>query len=175
MLNARNFSLLLIFSFLLTNAATAQVSQGVFKLRPLAPILSKTAVMGYEHTIGDHTSFQLEARYSWGTRTIFNEEVVTRGNLEITPEFRFYLANRKPAPKGFFIGPYATYSRKFQFDANVDPVNAVAGGAQIGYQAWLGRRVSLDFFIGGGIQSDLVPGANPRANYRSGFAFGFGH
>lgn len=85
------------------------------------------------------------------------------GNFAITPEIRFYLG--KAALKGFYIAPFARYSRytaSLPFDFTVDDgmgneyseviplegsLTTITGGLQLGSQFRLGKMVTLDWWI----------------------------
>ena len=126
---------------------------------------------GYERTIGDHQSFEINiGRFSFPKVLNFNtdsieeisKETSSRG-FHISGEYRFYLAkeNKFKSPHGVYIGPYAsynTYSRYFKMTSVNNPNNSFDAklgfdiasiGFQLGYQFVLWNRVSLDMVLFG--------------------------
>lgn len=85
------------------------------------------------------------------------------GNFAVTPEVRFYLG--KAALKGFYIAPFARYSRytaSLPFDFTVEDdmggeyneviplegkLTTITGGLLLGSQFRLGKMVTLDWWI----------------------------
>jgi hypothetical protein len=127
---------------------------------------------GYERTIGDHQSFQINlGRFSFPRIIDINtdslkavgKETSSRG-FHISGEYRFYLSkeNKYKSPHGVYIGPYASYnsySRYFNLTSTdpADPteINGKLGfdvtsvGFQLGYQFIFWNRVSLDMVLFG--------------------------
>jgi hypothetical protein len=127
---------------------------------------------GYERTIGDHQSFQINiGRFSFPKILDINtdslkqvgNETSSRG-FHISGEYRFYLSgeNKYKSPHGVYIGPYATYNsftRYFNLTAtNPDYPGEINGklgfdvtsvGFQLGYQFIFWNRVSLDMVLFG--------------------------
>ena len=127
---------------------------------------------GYERTIGDHQSFEINiGRFSFpkildistdSLQEIANE-TSSRG-FHISGEYRFYLSkeNKYKSPHGVYIGPYAsynTYSRYFTLTStNQSYTGEIDGklgfdittvGFQLGYQFIFWNRVSLDMVLFG--------------------------
>jgi hypothetical protein len=93
------------------------------------------------------------------------------GNTAITPEIRFYFG-KKGGPSGFYIAPYARYSKsqvrlqefEFSYEETVNgqifeetrtieltgDVTGITGGLMFGAQWKLGKAVYLDWWIIGG-------------------------
>jgi hypothetical protein len=127
---------------------------------------------GYERTIGDHQSFEINiGRFSIPRVLNFNtdsikeisKETSSRG-FHISGEYRFYLAkeNKFKSPHGVYIGPYASYnsySRYFSMTANTQSftgdldaklsLEIASVGFQLGYQFIFWNRVSLDMVLFG--------------------------
>lgn len=96
---------------------------------------------------------------------------ISYGNTAFTPEIRFYMG-RKGGPRGFYIAPYARYSKsqvslqdfEFTFEETVNgqtfeetrtvelngDVTGITGGLMFGAQWRLGKAVYLDWWIIGG-------------------------
>lgn len=96
---------------------------------------------------------------------------ISYGNNAITPEIRFYFG-KKGGPIGFYIAPYARYSKsqvslqefEFSFEETVNgqifketrtieltgEVTGITGGLMFGAQWKLGKAVYLDWWIIGG-------------------------
>jgi hypothetical protein len=129
-------------------------------------------VLGYERTIGDHQSFEVNVG-SFSLPKLINintdsiQEIskgTTSRGFHISGEYRFYLSkeNKYKSPHGVYIGPYVTYNsftRYFDMTANTQSftgdLNAKLGfyvstvGFQLGYQFVFWNRVSLDMVLFG--------------------------
>lgn len=89
-------------------------------------------------------------------------------SLAITPEFRWYLSSKKPAPQGFYIAAYCRYQQSSfkgsisydTIDSNMayipkqmavkGPYSGLGFGLMIGSQWMLGKHITFDWFIAGG-------------------------
>lgn len=100
-------------------------------------------------------------------------ESLTMSGFSVTPEFRFYTARRKEAPRGFYIAPYVKYQNfgvkgkytEEYYDNDYKRDNTAtfdlkgtyslfALGCQFGVQWLISDRVSIDWsFIGIGVGS----------------------
>ena len=98
-------------------------------------------------------------------------EDIKMSGFSVTPEFRFYTARRKEAPRGFYVAPYIKYQMiNFKGDytktyTNNDYPNGhtahfngkgnygvMAAGVLLGYQWLIADRVSIDWsFFGLGL------------------------
>lgn len=85
-------------------------------------------------------------------------EQIQTSNTAITPEIRFYLG--KQAMRGFYVAPFARYSKykaalPFEFDVNGSAqtmplsgeLTTFTGGLQLGAQWKLGGRLYLDWWM----------------------------
>jgi hypothetical protein len=128
-------------------------------------------MIGYERTIGDHQSFEVNiGRFSFPrianiqTDSIQQLSKATHSKgFHISGEYRFYLSkeNKYKSPHGVYIGPYASYnsySRDFNLTyGTVNPSSLDAKfnftiasvGFQMGYQFIFWNRVSLDMVLFG--------------------------
>jgi len=132
----------------------------------------RSLILGYERTIGEHQSFSinggLAALPKFDVVDIADDSIVQlykdtkdRG-FNITGDYRFYLAseNKYRAPRGLYIGPYASHvfmgrentfhlnSETFKGDIKTElNFNMTAVGAQLGYQFVIWKRVALDFVL----------------------------
>jgi hypothetical protein len=127
---------------------------------------------GYERTIGDHQSFQINiGRFSFPKIVNINTDSLQEiGNetsskgFHISGEYRFYLSkeNKFKSPHGVYIGPYASYnaySRSFKltstnpsYPGEIDGklgFDVTSVGFQLGYQFIFWNRVSLDMVLFG--------------------------
>ncbi|MEM6766278.1 MAG: DUF3575 domain-containing protein [Bacteroidota bacterium] len=90
------------------------------------------------------------------------------GGVALTPELRFYPGNKRPAPHGFFIGPYATYASyglkapyEYTPSSSSEAITVQSrgfldfygGGFIIGNQWLIGEHFVIDLFGGLGIIS----------------------
>lgn len=140
--------------------------RNVIKLNPFSLFLT-TANLQAEHSISKKLSFQLG--FFWGKTQLQNNDQVTVGKTRyrwvgVTPELRFYLANRKKIfPSGFFLGPFMRFRHILaRWEGEVyDPDTAsdliahnrstlptFGFGGLVGYQLLLGKRVTIEAFGG---------------------------
>jgi hypothetical protein len=132
----------------------------------------RSLIFGYERTIGEHQSFSINAGQAtlpkFNLISIADDSIVQlyksskdRG-YNFTGDYRFYLAseNKHRAPRGLYIGPYASHvfmgrentwnlnSETFQGEVKSDfTFNMTAIGAQLGYQFIIWKRLALDFVL----------------------------
>ncbi len=126
--------------------------------------------LGYERQIGNNQSFEVNiGRFSVGrilgisTDSIeaINTDIDSKG-FHLSGEYRFYLSkeNKYDAPRGVYLGPYATYnsfSRQLLHSATTESFTgefttdltfrALNVGFQLGYQFVFWKRVSLDMVL----------------------------
>jgi hypothetical protein len=134
----------------------------------------RSLLLGYERTMGDHQSFSI----NFGLASLPDFKLFDPGSdssvvvtnttkdkgFNLTGDYRFYLSklNKHKAPRGVYIGPYATHvlmgrentwnlnTETFQGEVNTDfnfRISAI--GAQLGYQFVFWDRLAIDFVIFG--------------------------
>lgn len=109
--------------------------------------------------------------------------VEKKDGFQLMAQYRFYLSQLQRETNetlnmyniGFYAAPYAlglTFKETYEFynyspETNKDnvslvdeTVNAVEGGALLGIQLDITRRIVLDFFVGGGIRESAVTSNN---------------
>jgi len=133
-------------------------------------IFGESFILGYERTLGHRQSFSVNiGSFSLPQMRSAdlgeNYEVESSGNkggYNFAVDYRFYLSklNKYDAPRGVYIGPYASMSRSKRrvsltsdgvvgsFDAGYT-FQAMTFGAQLGYQFVFWRRLSLDLILMG--------------------------
>jgi hypothetical protein len=147
--------------------------------------------LGYERTIKDNQSFSVNigrftlpelSRVNTEEIDVLESRNVKETGFHIVGDYRFYLQkeNRHKAPRGIYIGPYATYNylnREVQWpiqgetsvnniEFNLKLNNAIIG-FQLGYQFIFKERFTLDLVLAGpgygwyklktGLETDLSP------------------
>ncbi len=152
--------LMLAFLTLGLNQAQAQKTN-VIKLNPLS-LIALHANMAYEKALNDKMSVQLGGFFGTvkiGASLDGNSGKTRYTGFGITPEYRYYITNKnKPAPEGFFVGPYALY-RSYSLKATgtdssgqtteaKSTINSYGGGFSLGYQVIIGESFTMDFFAG---------------------------
>ena len=151
-----------------------KVRKNTVRINLTNPVIfgDKSWILGYERTLGAHKSFSINGglaslpefnlvNLDVDSTIQLNKKTKDRG-FNITGDFRFYLAseNKHPAPRGLYIGPFASHvfmgrenswtlnTDAFQGDVITDfQFNMTAVGAQLGYQFVLWKRVALDFVL----------------------------
>ena len=135
-----------------------RIRKNTIRLNLTNPIIfgERSLIMGYERTIGEHQSFSINAGLA--TLPKFNLINIEDDSLiqlnksskdkgfNITGDYRFYLAseNKHRAPRGIYIGPYASHvfmgrentwnlnTESFQGEVKTDfRFNMTAIGAQL--------------------------------------------
>ena len=137
----------------LSTAASAQTN--ALKVNILSP-LAKTGSFFYEHQVSGHQSVQLGGLF---TAWSFDDTKIT--GFALTPEYRVYLSESKPALEGFYFGPFVRYQNLTLTVAEDYPstggsstvegkasLNTYGGGVVAGYQCLFKKRFTLDAFLG---------------------------
>jgi hypothetical protein len=142
--------------------------------------------------VAEHRSLQLGGLFTaWSAG-----DTKIRG-FALTPEYRLYLSESKPALKGFYLGPFLRYQNLTltaqEEYAGIDgggtvegkaSLNAFGGGMVAGYQFLFKKRFTLDAFLGpsynggslkvtsGDASQTFDAGAFSGFGVRSGITFG---
>ncbi|MCK4992119.1 MAG: DUF3575 domain-containing protein, partial [Bacteroidales bacterium] len=103
-------------------------SQKVIKpIKPVKPVknavktdlfawMLNIGVLKYERVFSENISVQLGFYYTWEYPTMDDVDFAT--GFAITPEFRYYLSKKRPAPRGVYLAPNFRYE-KFEYE-NLD-------------------------------------------------------
>jgi len=67
-------------------------------------------VLKYERVFSENSSVQLGFFYSWDFPT-YEDDIYNATGFAITPEFRYYLSNKNPAPRGIYLAPNYRYQK----------------------------------------------------------------
>lgn len=170
-------------------SANAQKSN-IIKVNLLSPIL-RTGNFAYERVINENLGLQLRGYFS-----SFNLDDQPVSGFGIIPEARFYVANEKDAPQGFFVAPFVLYS-SYDIESTVDDgmgnpyvakgtLDTFGGGVVVGTQKVFSDIVTFEAFIGlkyssgkaevtegndGDIDSGQLSGFLPRGGITLGIMF----
>lgn len=163
---------------LLLSISFAKAQKTVVKANLLSPLV-RTGSFFVEHQLNDNSSIQLGLLYTGKTW----DDTQIRG-WGITPEYRFYLSD-SPAPKGFFVAPYARYLHfELENEANNKAkMNGLGAGLIIGQQYIFKDRVSFEWFFGpaytnidldveSGVEDDFETGSWDGFTLRAGITLG---
>lgn len=151
-----------------------RIRKNTIRINLTNPVIfgDRSWILGYERTIGEHQSFSINGGSAklpkFDVINIADDSIVQlykdtkeKGYL-FTGDYRFYLAseNKYRAPRGLYIGPFASYAfmgrentwnlntETFQGNVNTDfSFRMTAVGAQLGYQFVIWKRVALDFVL----------------------------
>jgi hypothetical protein len=156
------------------NIKEDRIRKNTIRINLTNPVIfgDRAIILGYERTIGEHQSFSINGGLTslpkFDAISIADDSIVqlykdTKDKgFNITGDYRFYLAseNKYRAPRGLYIGPYASYvymGRENNWNLNTETFNGnlktelnfhMTGiGAQLGYQFILWKRVALDFVL----------------------------
>jgi len=160
-------------------------NEGDSIIAPLKPVMNavKTdvfswftgvGVLKYERVFSENSSVQLGFFYSWDFPT-YEDDIYNATGFAITPEFRYYLSNKNPAPRGIYVAPNYRYQKletenlEENWEATVI-TNSIA--INLGYQlvlkdlflveAWAGLAYNLR-----NVEDETVPGAQTGYNDES--------
>ena len=133
-------------------SASAQTS--ALKVNIFSPLVN-TGSFFFEHQVSEHASAQLGGLFTaWSS----GDTKIT--GFAITPEYRCYLSDSKPALEGFYLAPFVRYQNLTLTVANAytnangnamdgkASLNTVGGGVLAGYQFLFKHRFTLDGFLG---------------------------
>ncbi|MCO4292263.1 hypothetical protein NF867_05225 [Solitalea sp. MAHUQ-68] len=133
-------------------------------------IYGKAALFSYERIVGTNEAFNVQVGYvelpkilKGGNAEIVEKRSNSRSGFTIGGDYRFYLGseNRHNAPRGVYVGPYASYysfkSNKLAAvqtnsggttDVTLDTkINVLNIGGLLGYQFIIKRRIALDLIL----------------------------
>ena len=134
-----------------------------------------TGVLKYERVFSDNISVQLGFFYSWDFPS-YDEGYFSTG-FSITPELRYYLSKKNPAPRGIYLAPNFRYQKleTENLEENSEATvitNSIA--INLGYQLVLKDRFLVDAWVGlaynfRNVKDETVPGAQIGPNTQDGF------
>jgi len=133
-------------------------------------IFGNSYILGYERVVGNNQTFSINAgtfsvpklkNIDFGSEYQIDKTNNSAG-FNISGDYRFYQSkvNRYDAPRGVYIGPYASYNQTQrtitmtstdvdgQFDAGYK-FSVATVGVQLGYQFVFWNRLSLDMILMG--------------------------
>lgn len=156
------------------NGKADRIRKNTVRINLTNPVIfgDRAFILGYERTIGEHQSFSINGGLAslpkFNVINFADDSIVQLykdskdKGFNITGDYRFYLAseNKYRAPRGLYIGPYASYvymgrentwnlnTETFQGNIKTDfSFHMTSVGAQLGYQFVLWKRVALDFVL----------------------------
>jgi len=127
-------------------------------------------VLKYERVFSENISVQLGFYYTWDYPTMDDVDFAT--GFAITPEFRYYLWKKRPAPRGVYLAPHFRYE-KYEWehlDDNLEATvitNSIA--INLGYQLVLIDLFLIETWVGIGynitsVVEPAVSGSWPNYN-----------
>ena len=152
-------------------------SQKVIKpIKPVKPVKNavKTdifswtlniGVLKYERIFSENVSVQLGFYYTWEYPTMDDVDFAT--GFAITPEFRYYLSKKRPAPRGIYLAPnfrYERYEYENLYDNSEATVITNSIAINLGYQLVLKDIFLVEAWAGPAyyfrkVEDETVPGA----------------
>ena len=127
-------------------------------------------VLKYERVFSENISAQLGFFYAWDFPA-YDEGYFATG-FAITPEFRYYLSNKNPAPRGIYLAPNYRYQKleTENLEENSEAIvitNSIA--INLGYQLVLKDLFLVDAWVGIGynitsVVEPAVSGSWPNYN-----------
>jgi len=154
----------------------SQNDKNAIKTDPISPFLG-VAVLKYERVFTEQISTQLGFYYAWDYPA-YEEEEYTASGYAITPEFRYYLSKKKPAPHGIYMAPNYRYQKLFTENLAENSEATVINNSlafNLGFQLILKDLILIDSWLGLSynirkVVDETVPGANIGYVTESGFA-----
>jgi len=134
--------ILLLTILMAVFAFQANAQKNVVKFNPF-PLILGTIELSYERVVTENSSLELDMGY---TSITFNDD--RYNGFSVGLQYRFYLQKKYSAPKGWFAGPYGSYSST-RFDDGDLQTTVISGGAIIGYQ-WQLDPIAIDIYFGPG-------------------------
>ena len=132
-------------------------------------------VLKYERVFSEYISAQLGFFYSWDFPS-YDEGYFSTG-FGITPELRYYLLKKKPAPRDLYLAPNYRYKKleTENLEENSEATvitNSIA--LNLGYQLVLKDLFLIDAWAGlaynfRNVKDETVPGAQIGPNTENGF------
>ena len=127
----------------------AQTKKNALKTDPISPFFG-VVVFKYERVFSENISFQLGFYYSWDF-PVYDDDAYFVTGFSITPEFRYYLSKKKPAPRGTYLAPNFRYQKlekeNLEENAEATVVN-YSPAINLGYQLVLKDIFLIDAWVG---------------------------
>ena len=160
-----------------------------WNITPMMIVGPKSIVLGYERVLKNNQSFSINLGYL--EKQAFEDvegnpiqiaDQVSRGGVDITADYRFYMRKRNkwPAPDGLYLGTYlAYYSIWHDASLNLIENNSIKNtvfynanlslysvGLQLGYQFVFKKHITIDLILLGPSYTyyDINMGLNFRYN-----------
>jgi hypothetical protein len=124
-------------------------------------------VLKYERVFSENLSAQLGFFYAWDF-PIYDSDDYNATGFAITPEFRYYLSNKNPAPRGIYLAPNYRYQKleTENLEENSEATvitNSIA--INLGYQLVLKDLFLIDAWAGlayniRNVVDETIPGAS---------------
>ena len=165
-------------------AGSASAQTNVIKINIFSPLV-KTGSFFFEHKLNESSSLQLGALF-----TSYNIGDTDLSGFAITPEYRFYLSEKKEAMEGFYVAPFLRYQNltlKATYDAynsngtttqqtEKASLDTFGGGILVGHQWIFKQRFSLDTFLGPSYNGGSIKyeGSQGKSTFDAGTFKGFG-
>lgn len=163
-----------------STAASAQTN--ALKVNIFSPLV-RTGSFFFEHKVSDHNSLQIG-----GLFTAWSADNTRISGFALTPEYRFYLSESKPALEGFYFAPFVRYQNLTltavdgyeDLDGHVSDgkatLNTFGGGVLAGYQFMFKKRFTLDAFLGPSYNGGTlkITAGNASQSFDAGTFQGFG-
>lgn len=148
---AKNISILIALALI---PAKVFSQNNLLKIDIHSPI-GRTGILSYERVLNQNSTLGISFLYSEDTE-IFNADYLDR--IAISPEYRFYLQEKHPAPRGFYLIMLLRYQHmtaleySYEIDTGTsweektkDNFGAAIG---LGYQTIFKERIVLDMHLG---------------------------
>lgn len=168
------FAITMVSLMFLMVAVPAQAQdtppQTLIKLNLLSPLV-RTASLFVERAVSEDISIQLGFFYTGASVS----ETKFRG-FGLTPELRYYLSEKYPAPRGVFIAPFARYQNFNLSDdvGNEGTFSSFGGGLLVGTQTMFKNKISLDVWAGPAYSSGKTKVTDGTDTFDLGSFDGFG-
>ncbi|MDZ4821853.1 MAG: DUF3575 domain-containing protein [Flavobacteriales bacterium] len=147
----KNICVLLSITLLTLNL---YAQKNLLKIDLHSPI-ARTGIISFERVLNNNSTLGISFLYCDATE-MFNADLLDR--IAVSPEYRFYLQEKHPAPEGFYLLTLFRYQHMtaswYEYDElgasswlekDKDTFGAAVG---VGFQAIFKERIALDMHLG---------------------------
>jgi hypothetical protein len=163
------------------------INQNGTNLKSIIKIEFALGGIQFERKNKKKNSFTLSLQYSYAG--LVDKD---KFDFQITPEYRFYLSQKREWPEGFYLGNYLFYkdyivARNIESNGlmiySKDLVKTAGFGLKLGYQKKLANRIPIDFGMGLGynifrdvkhkIGIEIINESTHYLNFTGGLSIGY--
>jgi Protein of unknown function (DUF3575) len=150
----------LIVLLVLISALGVQAQKSILKVDLLSPV-ARTGTLSFEQVLNENSSIGLSMLYCDQSELWVSSGYLSR--FALSPEYRFYLSEDRPAPEGWYLNTMLRYQHltaewteyTFTGDPYIeyytvkrDEKNTFGMGLGVGFQEVFKNKIALDLHLG---------------------------